>query len=400
MTHEAMVWSLAFSPRGSLLVSGDANGTLRLWDVESGRITSSLEGHEDSITSVSFAADSKTLFSSSHEGVINAWNSKQPPQSALATIGVAAGKVLATAVSPKTSRVAVGGRGGFVRILDLTTGRQVLELEDGHPATVDCLEFAHDGSLIATGSWRSDEVIVWRVGDGSRHQSFKADGNIRAITFSPDGKRIAAGCEDQLLFVWDVESGDVVKKVNAHSQPVYDVSFSPDGQTIATCCGDWTEAKPGRVKLWKAESMTEIARLDGHETAVRSAVFHPDGSRLASVSEDGAIRIWDVETQSELAVLRNSTGARPLDWSPDGKLLAVGLHDGTTNVWDLKTSSVVRRFGGLGDTFSVRFVPDGSVLIGAGGEKLITLWDTAELTGDSGVGRSVESVRKWTKEKP
>ena len=107
-----------------------------------------------------------------------------------------------------------------------------------------------------------------------------------------------------------------------------------------------------------------------------------------------------METQSELAVLRNSTGARPLDWSPDGKLLAVGLHDGTTNVWDLKTSSVVRRFGGLGDTFSVRFVPDGSVLIGAGGEKLITLWDTAELTGDSGVGRSVESVRKWTKEKP
>ena len=194
--------------------------------------------------------------------------------------------------------------------------------------------------------------------------------------------------------------GDLVKKVTAHAQPVYDVSFSPDGETIATCCGDWTEAKPGRVKLWKTESLTEIARLDGHKTAVRAAVFDPDGSRLASVSEDGVIRVWDVATQTELAVLRNSTGARPLDWSPDGKLLAAGLHDGTTNVWDLKTSAVVGRFGGLDDTFAVRFVPDGSMLIGAGGEKLITLWDMTELTGTSGVGLSVESVRKWMKEMP
>ena len=241
---------------------------------------------------------------------------------------------------------------------------------------------------------------MWRADDGSRQKSFKADGNIRAITFSPDGTKIAAGCEDKLLFVWDVESGELVKKVNAHAQPVYDVSFSPDGKTIATCCGDWTEAKPGRVKLWKADSLTEIARLDGHEVAVRSAVFDPDGSRLASVSEDGVIRIWDVETQTELAVLRNSTGARPLDWSPDGKLLAAGLHDGTTNIWSLKTGMVVRRFGGMDDTFSVRFVPDGSLLVGAGGEKQITLWDTSELTGEDGAGRSVESVRKWVKEMP
>jgi len=175
-----------------------------------------------------------------------------------------------------------------------------------------------------------------------------------------------------------------VKKVNAHSQPVYDVSFSPDGNTTATCCGDWTKAEPGRVKLWKASSLTEIARLDGHESAVRSAVFDPDGSRLASVSEDGVIRIWDVETQTELAVFRNSTGARPLEWSPDGKLLAAGLHDGTTNLWNVKTGAVVRRFGGHKDTFSVRFVPDGSILIGAGGEKQITLWDTSDLAGAGG----------------
>lgn len=332
-----------------MLAAGATNGMVHLWDVESGRMTSSLEGHQDSVSSVSFTADSKTLFSSSHEGIVNAWNAKQPPRQVLATIGVDVGKVWATAVAPQSSRVAVGGRGGFVRIIDLKTGQQVSQLEDVHPATVDCLEFSQDGTLIATGGWRSDEVVVWHSDDGSRERAFKADANIRAVAFSPDGKTIVAGCEDKLLFLWDVETGDVLKKVTAHAQPVYDVAFSPDGKTIATCCGDWTEAKPGRVKLWKTESLTEIARLDGHKTAVRSAVFDPDGSRLASVSEDGVIRLWDVATQTELAVLRNSTGARPLDWSPDGKLLAAGLHDGTTNVWDLKTSAVVGRFGGLDD---------------------------------------------------
>lgn len=399
LNHGTMIWCLAFSPRGSLLATGDAEGTIHMWNVEAERITSSLEGHVDTVTSLGFSADSKTLYSSSHDGSVNAWSSREPPHPTLAKIEIEAGKVWATAISPETSRIAVGGRRGFVRILDLTTGRQVGELKDAHPATVDCLEFSRDGRLIATGGWRSPAVVVWRTDDGTQQRSLEAEGNIRAIEFSADGKRIAAGCDDNQLIVWDVESGEIVKKVNAHALPVYDVSFSPDGKTIATCSGNWTESKPGRIKLWKAGSLTEIARLDGHEVAVRAAVFHPDGKRLASVSENGVIRVWDVQTRTELAVLRNSSGARTLDWSPDGDLLAAGLHDGTTNVWDLEAGVVTRRFGGNDDTFSVRFVPDGSVLCGAGGGKQITLWDTSDLTGGA-VERIVDSVRNWVKEVP
>ena len=138
-----------------MLAAGASNGMVHLWDVKSGRLTSSLEGHQDSVTSVSFSSDSKTLFSSSYEGLINAWSAKQPPHPVLATIGVDVGKVWATAVSTQSSRVAVGGRGGFVKIIDLKTGQQVSQLTDVHPTTVDCLEFSQDGSLIATGGWRS-----------------------------------------------------------------------------------------------------------------------------------------------------------------------------------------------------------------------------------------------------
>lgn len=347
------------------------------------------------MTSLRFAADSQTLYGSSHDGSIYAWRAKQPPYPAFAAVEIDAGKVWAMAVSPDGSQIAVGGYQGFFRTLDLKTGRQGSELHATHPATVDCLEYSPDGQFIATGSWRNDTVIVWRADDGAKQQAFQADGNVRAVAFSPDGKSIAAGCEDKLLIVWNLESGEVIHKVNAHAQPVYDVSYSPDGQTIATCSGNWTEAKPGQIKLWKADSLEEITRLEGHDVAIRSAVFSPDGSKLASVSEDGVIKVWDVKTQTEVTTLRNSGGARPLDWSPDGRLLAAGLHDGTTNVWDLNSAVVVRRFGGNDDTFSVRFVPDGSILCGVGGDARMLFWNTSGLTGSCEAGRVVESVQSW-----
>lgn len=398
--HGAMIWCVAFSPRGSLLAAGDSDGTIHIWDLATERMTSTLEGHTDTVTSLRFTEDSETLFSSSHDGSINSWRAKQPPHPALATIDIDAGKVWAMAISPDGSRIVVGGQRGFFRVLDLATGKQIAELQGSHPATVDCLEYSRDGQFIATGSWRNNEVIVWRAHDGAMQTSFKAEGHVRAIAFSPDGKKITAGCDDKLLFVWNTESGELISKMNAHALSVYDVSFSPDGKTIVTCSGNWTEAKPGDIKLWSADSLEEIARLEGHEVAIRSVVFSPDGSRLASVSEDGVLKVWDVATKSQQAVMRNSSGARTLDWSPDGQLLAAGLHDGTTNVWNAESGMVIRQFGGSDDTFSVRFVADGSVLCGVGGEAKVILWDTSDLTGTGSAGRVSESVRNWAKGAP
>ena len=101
------------------------------------------------------------------------------------------------------------------------------------------------------------------------------------------------------------------------------------------------------------------------------------------------LKLWDVETQSELTTLQNSAGIRPIAFSHNGRLLAAGLHDGTINVWNVQDEEVFRRLKGQQDVFSLRFSRDDSVIAAASGEKKIWLWklsaaenrNTAELIG-------------------
>lgn len=382
-------WRLAFSSAGNTLAVGYQNGSIRLFDAATGEVLAEQENHSDIVSSLDFLADDQAYFSSSFDGAIYAWNARMPAQPTVARLPTD-NKVWSTAISSQGDRIAAAGRNGFVQIRELQSGNLVREF-DGHPATIDRIEFSLDGNLLATASWRSAEVMVWQTRDGEQKHRFEAESNVRAVAFSPDGRHLAAACTGRQLVVWDLADGQRVSSVIAHQLPVYDVAYSPDGQTMITCSGDWTKPQPGSVKLWKAESLTEVAKLGGHETAVRSAAFRPDGKQAASASESGEIKIWDVETNIELVSLQNSAGIRAITYSSDGKLLAAALHDGTINLWDLDQEAIVSRLRGDDDMFSVRFSPDDSVVFGAGGERRFLFWDVSKLRP----GRIATWVQAW-----
>src|SRR5207244_1302432 len=97
---------------------------------------------------------------------------------------------------------------------------------------------------------------------------------VRAVTFSPDGKRLAAACKDRRAYVWDVESGKLTHTLAGHEEPVMDVAFSPDGKRLLTASGD------GTLRLWDAASGKEVRRLGASEKgpiAWGSVAFLPDG---------------------------------------------------------------------------------------------------------------------------
>ncbi|CAD0222056.1 Serine/Threonine protein kinase with WD40 repeats [Planktothrix agardhii] len=169
---------------------------------------------------------------------------------------------------------------------------------------------------------------------------------------------------------------------------VWSVALSADGRTLASGSNDNT------IKLWDVQSQREIATLTRHSSDVKSVAFSPDGRMLASGSYDKTIKLWDVQSQREIATLTgHSSDVNSVAFSPDGRTLASGSNDNTIKLWDVHSQREIATFTGL--VTSVAFSPDGGTLASGSDDETIKLWDVhsqqqiATLTGHSNWVKSV-----------
>ncbi len=208
-----------------------------------------------------------------------------------------------------------------------------------------------------------------------------------------------------------------------HAGPVYGVAVSLDGKRLATASGDRT------AKVWDAASGEELITLSGHTRAVWSVAFSPEcvsppdggpegcGARLATASEDGMAKVWDVATGQELLTLAGHTGpvwsvafspaciSQP-DGGPErcGMRLATAGEDGTVKVWDVATGQELLTLSGhTGPVYGVAFSPEcvsppgggpeqcGTRLVTASGDGTAKVWDVSAAF-DTGLEASVAAV--------
>ena len=175
-----------------------------------------------------------------------------------------------------------------------------------------------------------------------------------------------------------------------HATLVSSVSFSPDGKSLAS--GSWD----GTVKLWDVETQQNIATFDEHTREVLSVSFSPDRRSLASGSWDGTVKLWDVETQTNIATLPHDNGVSSVSFSRDEILLVSGSTDGTVKLWDVETQQSVITFDEhVREVSSVSFSPDGRTLASGSYDNTVKLWDVetqqSVITFDEHV-REVSSV--------
>jgi len=233
------------------------------------------------------------------------------------------GKALVSASSDNT-----------ITLWELETGH-ILRPFEGHTATVTGVAVAPNGRLIASTSYDST-MRLWDAESGEAlFTSPKLSGVAPVgVAFSAgDGRYLAAGSFGPGARLWDVTAPRDPRPIELRGQPdtmTFGVSFSPAGPTLAT-------SDSNRVRLWTVETGEAWAMLRGHSNLVRSVAFLDGGRMLASASQDGKVKLWDIaRAGANPDILR---GHKAFVWSlaftPDGKTLASGGTDASIKLWDV-----------------------------------------------------------------
>lgn len=235
--------------------------------------------------------------------------------------------------------------------------------------------FSPDGRFLATGL--EDEVCLWDVDDIRPLLTCKGHtGWVQALAFSPDGQWLASGSHDQTIRLWNGSTGQCVKTLRGHSGPVQALAFSPDGQWLASGSHDQS------IRLWDTESWEGLHVLEGHQGRVFSVDFTSDGETLVSSSDDGTVRLWDA-----LAGKCREVFEIPVNWAlaialhPNGQTLATGSDRTSVKFWDLVTGEPIQpSLNYASEVWSVAYSSDGDRVATASEDKTIRLWGVE--TGD------------------
>jgi WD40 repeat protein/tRNA A-37 threonylcarbamoyl transferase component Bud32 len=303
--HDGQVSCVAVAPDGKRALSGGVDGTVRLWDLDSGKEIVPPMRHGEQVWAVAFAPDGKQAVSSGG----GLWQDGKPlNQAALCLWDLGTGKEVrrlkghtqesyAVAFLPDGGRALSGSVDGSLRLWDVRGGRELRLLQAGCP--VMCLAVSADGKRALVGGFDTS-LRLWDLDEGKEVR--RLDGHtemVSRVAIAGDGKRAVSAGMDTTARLWDVETGKQVRSLPGHQTGVTAVALSRDGKRVLTGSGmrldgaaAWLNAGwDNRVRLFDAATGQEVARFEGHTRPVMGVAFAPDGRRALSCSQDGTVRL-------------------------------------------------------------------------------------------------------------
>jgi WD40 repeat protein len=370
MQHAGAVSSVCFSPDGKQLASGSADGIVRVWEADKRQEALVLKGHTGKVFSVAFSPDGKLLASASEDRTVLVWVTATGQVER--TLQGHRGAVSSVCFSSDGKRLASASADGTVKVWSAATGRELRPIKE-LTGEINSVCFSPGGKRLAIAS--TDRSVVLED-EGKLRFLEGHTGPVSSVCFSPDGKHLASASADGTVRVWGTATGEVERTIKGHTGEVNSVCFSPDGKRLASASRDQT------VKVWDATADQEALtlKLDGHDKAICDVCFSPDGKHLASASADHTVRVWGAEAgQLAFTFREHDLSVNGVCFSPDSKHLASASAGGTVKVWDAATGRVAFT-GGHTESVPVNglcFSFNGGMLASASADGTVKLWHVA-----------------------
>lgn len=322
---------VVFSPNGKYILSGSSDSTIKLWELENGKLIKTFVGHHGGIESVAFSPDGKKIISTSYDLTLRIWD-------------VHTGKILQGLVSNdeallQNARFSPNGNlfafwhSDSIQIWDVKTNMQITSF-CGHDDTISSFSFSPDSKKIVSSSW-DGTIRIWPLEKDCKPYNLSYS-EIYEMVFSQDGKKIAFGTEDGTIFIWDYINKKEILSLKAHTELIRSIHFSSDGRKIISASDDKT------IKLWDVNSGKLLLLFEGHTEGVRDAVFSQDGEKIYSVSGDSTIRIWDSESGKCLKKIRRPEFSRDSFFSLDCSRLIILWFGFGIVVEDIQTGELIQ----------------------------------------------------------
>jgi WD40 repeat protein/serine/threonine protein kinase len=394
--HSDTVTSVAFSisSRRKWLVTGSKDNSAIVWDV-TGKTDPLLHLREHSwwVWDVAVSPDQKRIATAGNDGKIFLWRIDGPPDHPRATVekelaGYHNGPVYSIAFSPKDDWVVSGGFDNRVLVWKISEAKSV----DLAARLRDMPE--------ASPNW-----LVLRGHTGA----------VRSVQFSPDkdGRLVLSCSDDNTVTIWNATNGKAVRTLRGHGSFVRSSAFAPNAFQLNSTDPDdrlvLSGSHDGHAKLWRIAGYDDVRvyrgrLLQGHEDEVLAAVYSPDGRFIATAGKDRTIRVWDVQTgriilpdkdRPQLDEGHEYLASAALFFRKGpyaGRRFVTSAMDGTVRIWRLDTGTEIVALRGAGSSGAMALSRDERELAACGrAERLpggtthspILIWNVAALNGAS-----------------
>ncbi|MCP4644330.1 MAG: hypothetical protein GY851_28060 [bacterium] len=265
------------------------------------------------------------------------------------------------------------------KVVEIRNPREIAVLQ-GHSSSVKSVSWSPDGRTLAAGTSDND-VVIWDI-DKRKKVSIhgRASWGDPSMSWSPDGRTLASIFRDGNVVLWDVNSRQKTATLGGDSEKIISMSWIPDGRTLAFGNRD------REVVLWDIDSRRRFATLEGHSGWVESVSWSPVGRTLASGSA-GNVALWNIDNREKITTLKgHSAKVTSVSWSPDGRTLASGAHDNAVVIWDIDTrKQIVKLQGHFSAVSLVSWSPDGRTLVSRSHDKTVVIWDVYTSKSKKGI---------------